>query len=267
MIRFECPSCKKTLRAVDDKAGTVSRCPACGKPCDVPIASSVEPSSKVAVIDYSKPAPLPRRKPMDDDEPILRRRKKKGTPVLLIATLAVLVVVAGGALAVVANRASKAERIASEARRTPPPPASVIIINRDRTQGQGFQPASFTPSGDTQDRVKERIASRENRYDEEELDRDLIKAIIILLVLTYIVATILLAVWVVKDCRNRSIENGVFWMLLTFGFSLIALMIYMASRPNGSLIRCEQCGNRRLSFVGVCPHCGRSIQSHGMAPI
>lgn len=86
---------------------------------------------------------------------------------------------------------------------------------------------------------------------------------VIAAILGYVVASILLAIWVVKDCRNRSVDNGLLWMLMVFPFNFLGLLIYLASRPEGSLIRCEHCGNRRLSFVGVCPHCHRAVVPRG----
>jgi hypothetical protein len=68
---------------------------------------------------------------------------------------------------------------------------------------------------------------------------------------------------VIRDTRNRSVENGVMWMLLIVPLNGVALLIYLASRPHGSLIGCEKCGNRRLAFVGVCPHCRQPVRARG----
>ena len=86
------------------------------------------------------------------------------------------------------------------------------------------------------------------------------------MVLAYLVFVVLLAIWVIRDCRNRSIENGIFWMLLIFPFNVLALIIYLASRPNGTLVRCEHCRNQRLAFVGVCPHCHCDVRQRGAGP-
>jgi len=81
----------------------------------------------------------------------------------------------------------------------------------------------------------------------------------------YVLASILMAIWVIQDTRNRSVENGVLWMLMIFPFNFMALLIYLASRPAGSLIRCEWCGNSRLAYVGICPHCHREVEARGRA--
>jgi hypothetical protein len=85
-------------------------------------------------------------------------------------------------------------------------------------------------------------------------------------IVAYLVFVVLLSVWVIRDCRNRSVENGIFWMLLILPLNLFALLIYLASRPHGTLIRCEACGNPRLPYVGVCPHCRHVVRSRSMTP-
>jgi hypothetical protein len=85
-------------------------------------------------------------------------------------------------------------------------------------------------------------------------------------IIAYLIFVVLLSVWVIRDCRNRSVENGLFWMLLILPLNLFALLIYMASRPHGTLIRCEACGNPRLPYVGVCPHCRHVVRARSMTP-
>src|SRR5689334_12424122 len=55
-------------------------------------------------------------------------------------------------------------------------------------------------------------------------------------------------------------------MLLILPLNLFALLIYLASRPHGTLIRCEACGNPRLPYVGVCPHCRHMVRARSMTP-
>jgi hypothetical protein len=40
-----------------------------------------------------------------------------------------------------------------------------------------------------------------------------------------------LAVWIVRDSRNRSVENGVVWMLLVLPLNMLALITYLLARP------------------------------------
>jgi hypothetical protein len=81
----------------------------------------------------------------------------------------------------------------------------------------------------------------------------------ILLVVVPILLLILeiaLLVWVARDAKARGMDSAVLWMLLVFFTSLFGLVIYLLARPQGSLIRCENCGNSRLKASRQCPHCG-----------
>jgi hypothetical protein len=81
-------------------------------------------------------------------------------------------------------------------------------------------------------------------------------AVAVVLVASYL----LMLVFVARDCRNRSVDNGALWMLTVAVTHFVGLLVYLASRPHGSLIACEHCGNRRLPYVAVCPHCRRPVQ-------
>lgn len=65
--------------------------------------------------------------------------------------------------------------------------------------------------------------------------------------------------WIVKDCRNRSVDNGIMWMIIIAVFHIFGLIIYLSSRPDGSLIHCERCANKRLPYVRYCPHCKHDV--------
>jgi uncharacterized membrane protein YhaH (DUF805 family) len=67
---------------------------------------------------------------------------------------------------------------------------------------------------------------------------------------------IALLVWVARDAKARGMDSAVLWMLLVFFTSLIGLIIYLFSRPQGNLVRCPSCGNNRLQASARCPHCG-----------
>jgi predicted histidine transporter YuiF (NhaC family) len=69
---------------------------------------------------------------------------------------------------------------------------------------------------------------------------------------------ILMLVYVVRDCRNRSVDGGIFWMLVVGATHFVGLLVYLASRPAGALLPCRHCGNPRLDYVSVCPHCRRA---------
>ncbi|HEX7516049.1 MAG TPA: PLD nuclease N-terminal domain-containing protein [Chthoniobacterales bacterium] len=71
-----------------------------------------------------------------------------------------------------------------------------------------------------------------------------------------IALSIALLVWVARDAKNRGMDNSVMWMILVFFTSFIGLIIYIFSRPQGNLVACPSCKNKRLEVSAKCPHCG-----------
>ncbi|HEY4381306.1 MAG TPA: PLDc N-terminal domain-containing protein [Acidobacteriaceae bacterium] len=67
---------------------------------------------------------------------------------------------------------------------------------------------------------------------------------------------IALLVWVARDAKARGMDSSVLWMLLVFCTSIVGLIIYLLSRPQGNLISCPNCGNQKLQAAVRCPHCG-----------
>lgn len=75
-------------------------------------------------------------------------------------------------------------------------------------------------------------------------------------IVAMIVLNIALLVWVARDAKARGLDNSVMWMVLVFFTSLLGLIIYIFSRPQGELMPCPTCGNKRLKVSAKCPHCG-----------
>jgi len=67
---------------------------------------------------------------------------------------------------------------------------------------------------------------------------------------------IALLVWVARDAKARGMDSAVLWMVLVMFTSVIGLIIYMFSRPQGNLVQCQHCQNKRLQASTRCPHCG-----------
>jgi uncharacterized membrane protein YhaH (DUF805 family) len=79
---------------------------------------------------------------------------------------------------------------------------------------------------------------------------------IILIPLVIFALNIALLVWVARDAKARGLDSSILWMLLVFFTSFIGLIIYILSRPQGELVQCPHCGNRRLRSSAKCPTCG-----------
>lgn len=78
----------------------------------------------------------------------------------------------------------------------------------------------------------------------------------LLIPIALFVLDIALLVWVARDAKARGMDSAVLWMLLVFFTSFIGLIIYILSRPQGNVIPCPNCGNKRLQASVRCPHCG-----------
>src|ERR1700744_5714512 len=61
-----------------------------------------------------------------------------------------------------------------------------------------------------------------------------------------IALNIAILVWVARDAKARGLDNAVLWMLLVFFLGLIGLVIYLFARPQGNLVQCPNCGNKKL---------------------
>jgi len=80
-----------------------------------------------------------------------------------------------------------------------------------------------------------------------------------ILILTAIfVINIALLIWVARDAKSRGMDSAVLWMVLVMLTSVIGLIIYIFARPQGNLVQCPHCNNRRLAASAKCPHCGNA---------
>jgi small-conductance mechanosensitive channel len=80
----------------------------------------------------------------------------------------------------------------------------------------------------------------------------------IIVPLVIIALNIALLVWVARDAKSRGMDSSVLWMILVMVTSVIGLIIYLFSRPQGNLVRCASCNNQRLQASARCPHCGNA---------
>ena len=81
---------------------------------------------------------------------------------------------------------------------------------------------------------------------------------ILILIVTLVAINIAILVWVARDAKSRGMDSSALWMLLVFFTHLIGLIIYLFSRPQGALVECQHCHNKRLAVSAKCPHCGNA---------
>lgn len=82
--------------------------------------------------------------------------------------------------------------------------------------------------------------------------------VLILIPVAIFALNIALLVWVARDAKSRGMDSSVLWMALVMFTSVIGLIIYIFSRPQGNLMQCSSCGNNRLQASAKCPHCGNA---------
>lgn len=80
--------------------------------------------------------------------------------------------------------------------------------------------------------------------------------IMVLIPVVFFVLNIILLVWVARDAKSRGMDNAVLWMILVMFTSVVGLIVYVFSRPQGELVKCPTCGNNRLRSSATCPYCG-----------
>jgi hypothetical protein len=72
---------------------------------------------------------------------------------------------------------------------------------------------------------------------------------------------ILLPTWVYVDGTERGVRRARLFAFLTVLSSLIGLVVYLISRPEGGkALACPGCG-REVNGGSFCPHCGRDLSS------
>src|ERR1700757_1827291 len=80
--------------------------------------------------------------------------------------------------------------------------------------------------------------------------------LLVLIWLSLIALQIALLIWVARDAKARGMDSAILWMLLVLFFPLLGIVIYLFARPQGNMVQCPNCGNKRLQASVKCPHCG-----------
>lgn len=178
----------------------------------------------------------------DDDEPIRKRSAPNNTfrLVVLISLAVALLGVVGITIAVIASNSGPAKSSAAT--------TSSRSLPKPTEPARGEWPAT-----------REENSSRDPMQNVSTAFSGMICLTWVMLPLMYLAISILIGIWVIKDCRNRSMGEvvGVLWMLLIFPFNIIAFIIYIGSRPPGTLVPCRVCHNQKLAYRKQCPHCRR----------
>lgn len=180
----------------------------------------------------------------EDDEPIRRRSAPNNTlrVVILICLAVSLLVVVGITIFVVSSNSGSAKSTTASAPSKPtlkPNELTRTELPATREENSGRDPMQAVSTGFSA----------------------MFCLTWVMLPVLYLAISILIGIWVIKDCRNRSMGEvvGVLWMLLIFPFNVVAFIIYIGSRPPGTLVTCRFCQNQKLPYRKQCPHCRRRL--------
>lgn len=227
-LTVTCPSCGRALRAAAKAAGHTLPCPACGHPVSIP--------ANVDALEVLRP--------ITRDRAIAAREgHAASSPVVTGAT----------------------PPPPPSGRRTAPRGVWVVLAIGLVVGGVGGLAFLATRSDERQQKKTEiedllRGPSRERRASSDAEGLAACGACggcwaaICALLLAVPVLNIATAIWVARDARARGME-GAPWILLMVFTGLIGLIVYIFSRPQGNLVPCASCGNKRLQASAVCPHC------------
>jgi Mn2+/Fe2+ NRAMP family transporter len=78
------------------------------------------------------------------------------------------------------------------------------------------------------------------------------------IIVAVVVLNVALLVWVARDAKSRGMDSAILWMVLVMFTGVIGLVIYLFARPQGNVVPCTHCGNKRLQVSAKCPHCGNA---------
>lgn len=76
----------------------------------------------------------------------------------------------------------------------------------------------------------------------------------------FLIPDLILAIWSYYDCINRGVADKsalrvAAWFVLVWVIPIIGIIIYIAARPKGKLLKCATCRRRVLNKLAKCPHC------------
>ena len=100
------------------------------------------------------------------------------------------------------------------------------------------------------------LLAQEPLSDEDAAAMGLACMVFAVVAIVAFVVNILLAIWVARDAKARG-ESAALWVIVFLFTGLIGLIIWLFARPQGIVVPCPHCSNKRLQASGQCPHCGR----------
>lgn len=251
-IIFQCPVCAKSLRSLESAAGRAMRCPFCAGRFVIPSSSDWK-QQPPGMGSESTTIP-PESEPHSPWQPIIQnlesvndRAVERYTNPTLADDLSEYLprprlapVVFTGAILIVAALITAGLFIwAKEARKDQPKDSAAKKTGESANQENTATRAMERGTIDGFDAIVGGIWY------------------VACWVLPFVIAAlwIFALVWVARDSRKRLGGDGGVWVIVVLLTGIVGLLIYVAARPSGPLVPCPNCGQPRLAYAVVCPHC------------
>jgi DNA-directed RNA polymerase subunit RPC12/RpoP len=285
VIRFSCPRCKSVLEAPDHQGGDKIECPKCQQRLQIPfpprnktiLAALIErtpapetakavpiplyplpmpPPSLPVLPTNENPPPLPPpvrhqsndegavQDPVEQTENWEPAQPRSHLPSMILALSATAVIAAGIFFSI------------------------FYFMPEDKRPSEPEKNHGFGFGGGGKETTRQSVAPRSQPgaftlWD--HLSSPIFMILLFALVGVFWTSCVAVLVWVYRDAQNRSM-SGVLWMLIVFFLHFLGLVVYVACRPQGQLVRCTHCSNKRLKYVSACPHCGFSVEAASVTP-
>jgi hypothetical protein len=105
------------------------------------------------------------------------------------------------------------------------------------------------------------VETAPDRFQGSDL-RDVSQVATVVAVFSLLWLWFLVPSWVYIDAQQRHVPRPLLWALLTLVGNVVALLVYLISRPeDGGEQRCPQCGKALHGAKAGCPYCGADLSA------
>ena len=251
-----CPHCKKILTVTEKAFGRTLPCPGCNQPVTVPERPESLPLLRPVQVSSSEQGNVPGHVRNLGAMGILIRQRLQEAIGIVKKRPWMLAPVAGGLVVVVLliswlflGGASERRQHHTVAVAAGPEKKAVLPEKKESRQPT---PSPFARSSRKPGDVEQMLGCGTCAGCAA-----LIPAVIVAVVVLHIA----LLVWVARDAKARGMDSAAVWMILVMFTGLLGLIIYLFSRPQGNVLPCPSCGNKRLQASAKCPHCGNAVSA------
>jgi hypothetical protein len=71
----------------------------------------------------------------------------------------------------------------------------------------------------------------------------------------FLIFKLIFTFWIYKATMEKGMPSPPAWSLLALFFPIITLLLYLFNKPEGEMVDCPVCENKKLEILYECPHC------------